>query len=265
MTSPTSSFGPLLRRWRNQRRLSQQDLAAEAAISTRHLSCLETQRAAPSREMVLRLSEPLNLPLRERNQLLLAAGFAPHYPQRPLSTPDLSVARQAVSLVLQGHEPYPALAVDRHWHLIEGNRALTRLLAGVDAALLRQPVNVLRLSLHPQGLGPRILNYLEWRTHLLTRLKREIHLTASPELTDLRHELAAYPVPPGSRTYTPTGAGFPVVIPLELHTDFGRLSLFSTTTVFGTPLDVTLAELAIEAFYPADDDTAARLRQLTAT
>lgn len=262
MTHATTAFGPLLRRWRTHRHLSQQNLAAEASISARHLSCLETQRSAPSRAMVLRLGEQLHLPLREQNQLLVAAGFAPVHSQRALHDPALLAAREAVSLVLRGHEPYPALAVDRHWNLVEANQATLNLLAGVDASLLKPPVNVLRLSLHPLGLGPRILNYLEWRTHLLQRLHREAELAAAPDLLVLARELVAYPVPAGSLQFVP-GAPLErrVVIPMQLKSAAGLLSLFSTTTIFGTPLDVTLAELAIESFFPADQETAQLLRQ----
>lgn len=263
MSSPSISFGPLLRSWRTRRRLSQQNLAAEAAISTRHLSCLETERASPSREMVLRLSDQLHLPIREQNQLLLAAGYAPIFPQHSLSDPQLSYAQQAVQQVLQGHGPFPALAVDRHWQLLAANAALGHLIADVSPELLQPPVNVLRLSLHPRGLASKIENYDEWRTHLLTRLSREIELTADPALAKLRAELAGYPVPAGSCVFVPAGTQqLPIVIPLHLNLPVGKLALFSTTTVFGTPLDVTLAELAIETFFPLDAPSAQLLQQL---
>src|SRR5215510_11240167 len=191
----TQPVGSLLRKCRERRRLSQLDLACEAEISTRHLSFLETGRSAPSREMVLRLSERLDVPLRDRNALLIAAGYAPVYPERPLDDPALQSARKAVDLVLAGHEPYPALAIDRHWTIIASNNAIPPLLAGADPSLLRPPVNALRLSLHPAGLAPRIANLAEWRSHLLARLQRQIEVTADPVLQELLNELRGYPAP----------------------------------------------------------------------
>ena len=256
--------GRLLREWRQRRRLSQLDLALEAEISPRHLSFLETGRSQPSREMLLRLAEQLRVPLRERNLLLLAAGYAPLFPERPLAAPELEAARRAVELVLAGHEPAPALAIDRHWTLAAANRAVAPLLAGVDAVLLQPPVNVIRLSLHPLGLAPRILNYGEWRAHLLARLREQVALSADAVLERLLREVAAYPAPPGaSSPHHPAPAGpAPVVVPLRLRTDAGELAFISTTTVFGTPIDITLAELAIESFFPADATTARVLRTL---
>src|SRR5215212_8975714 len=191
----TPSIGEHLREWRQRRRLSQLDLALEAEISTKHLSFLETGRAQPSREMVLRLSERLDVPLRERNVLLVSAGFAPIFPQRPLGDPALGPARKAVDLVLKGHEPYPALAIDRHWTLVAHNAGVPVLLASAAPELLQPPVNVLRLSLHPKGLAPRIQNLAEWRAHLLARLRQQIDATADGTLTRLFDELAAYPAP----------------------------------------------------------------------
>ena len=187
--------GRYLREWRQRRRMSQLDLALEAEISTRHLSFVETGKAQPSREMVLNLCERLEVPLRDRNMLLVAAGYAPVFPQRALDDPALQQARKAVDLVLKGHEPYPALAVDRHWTLIAANRAVAPLLAGAQAALLAPPVNVLRLSLHPEGLAPRIVNLAEWRTHLLERLRQQIEITADAKLIALREELRGLPAP----------------------------------------------------------------------
>ena len=256
--------GDLLREWRQRRRWSQLDLASEAEISTRHLSFLETGRSQPSRDMVLHLAERLDIPLRERNLLLVAAGFAPVFPERPLQDPALDAARKAVDLVLAGHERYPALAVDRHWQLVAANAAATRLMAGADAALLRPPVNVLRLSLHPKGIAPRIANYHEWRAHLLARLRRQVDLTADVVLTALLAELAAFPAPPGAKPARPIRNGDQsVVVPLQLATDAGVLSFVSTTTVFGTPLDITLSELALESFFPADAATADALRRMS--
>jgi transcriptional regulator with XRE-family HTH domain len=251
----TASFGTHLREWRQRRRLSQLDLALSAEISARHLSFVETGRAQPSREMVLRLAQHLDVPLRERNVLLAAAGFAPVFAERPLSNPALQAARKAVELVLKGHEPFPALAIDRHWAMVMANAAVAPLLAGVTPALLKPPANVLRLSLHPDGLAPRIANLAEWRTHLLERLRRQVETTADPVLVDLLKELKAYPAP--RRAASTSAADFgSVALPFRLVTEAGVLSFFSTTTVFGTPVEVTLSELALEAFFPADSTTA---------
>ena len=257
-------IGDHLRTWRQRRRMSQLDLACEADISTKHLSFLETGRAAPSRDMVLHLAERLEIPLRERNVLLLAAGYAPVYPERPLGDPALRAARQAVDLVLAGHEPYPALAVDRHWTLIAANAALPRLLAGVGAALLAPPVNVLRLSLHPAGLAPRIVNLAEWRAHVLERLRRQIDISGDATLVALLNEIGDYPAPKGAGTRLSgtERAHADVAVPFKLETERGVLAFFSTTTIFGTPVDVTLSELAIEAFFPADPATADALRTM---
>lgn len=253
--------GEHLREWRQRRRLSQLDLALEAEISTKHLSFLETGRATPSREMVLRLAERLDVPLRERNLLLLSAGYAPVFSERPLEDPALGAARKAVDLVLAGHEPYPALAIDRHWRLITANKAVAPLLAGVDGALLKPPVNVLRLSLHPDGLAPRIVNLHEWRAHLLDRLRHQIDVTADAALVDLLAEVRGFPAPQARAGVKPDkGADYAgIAVPFRLATPGGVLAFFSTTTVFGTPVDVTLSELALESFFPADAETAERL------
>jgi len=263
----TQPVGNLLRKWRERRRLSQLDLACEAEISTRHLSFLETGRSLPSREMVLRLAEYLDVPLRERNALLVAAGYAPAFPERPLDDPALQSARKAVDLVLAGHEPYPALAIDRHWTLIASNNAVPPLLAGVDPSLLRPPVNALRLSLHPAGLAPRIANLVEWRSHLLARLRRQIEVTADPVLEELLNELCGYPMSGDAGTATPpTGEEYAgVIVPFRLVTEQGILSFISATTIFGTPVDITLSELAIESFFPADATTATILRSISDT
>lgn len=264
MTSSVRPFGAQLREWRQRRRLTQLDLALEAEISARHLSFVETGRSQPSREMVLHLAEHLQVPLRERNVLLVSAGYAPVYSERRLEDPALAAVRRAMDLVLAGHEPYPALAIDRHWTLIAANRAVAPLLAGVDAAQLEAPVNVLRLSLHPKGLAPRIANLREWRWHLLDRLRGQIDLTADPVLSELLNELRAYPVADGSHgSRSPPRDDYAgVVVPLRLVTEHGTLALFSTTTVFGTPVDVTLSELALESFFPADGPTGEILRRL---
>jgi len=253
--------GAQLREWRQRRRLSQLDLAGDAEVSTRHLSFVETGRAMPSREMVLRLADRLEVPLRERNHLLTAAGFAPMYAERGLDDPALKAARDAVELVLKGHEPYPALAVDRHWTLVSHNRAVPPLLAGVAPALLQPPINVLRISLHPDGLAPRIVNLAQWRAHLLHRLRQQVAVSADPVLAALADELAGYPAPAAT---PPDIADAAVVVPFVLTTAAGTLSFISTTTVFGTPVDVTLSELALETFFPADAATGAALQRAAA-
>jgi transcriptional regulator with XRE-family HTH domain len=260
----TRPIGDLLREWRERRRLSQLALALDAEVSTRHLSFLETGRARPSREMVLRLTERLEVPLRERNTMLLAAGFAPAYPERDLDDPALGVARAAIDRVLAGHEPFPALAVDRYWTLVAANRVVPALLTKVAPELLQPPINVLRLSLHPDGLAAQIANLPEWRAHLLARLSRQVELTADPRLSDLLQELRGYgPDRDGRGASQPVSEHDPlsVAVPLRLCTEHGTLSLLSTTMVFGTPVDVTLSELAIEAFFPADAATADLLQR----
>jgi len=258
------TIGHLLRDWRQRRRLSQMDLALEAEISTRHLSFVETGRAAPSREMVLHLAESLDIPLRDRNVLLVAAGFAPVFPERRLDDPDLDAARRAVDLVLAGHEPYPAVALDRHWTIVAHNRAIAPFLEGCAAELLAPPINMVRLSLHPQGIAPRIENLGEVRAHVLARLRRQIELTADPVLETLLAEVSAWPVPFSQPHPRKGQEAAELFIPVRLRTSAGLLTLISATTVFGTPVDVTLAELAIETFLPADAGTAERLRAMMA-
>jgi len=254
--------GQLLRSWRERRRLSQLELAIAAEISTRHLSFVETGRAMPSRDMVLRLADKLDVPLRERNQLLLAAGYAPIYPRTPLDSPALRAVRAAVRRVLAAHQPYPAVAVDRSWHLVEANDTIDVFTEGADPALLVPPVNVLRLALHPAGLAPRIVNLGEWRAHLLGRLRRQLELTGDAELADLYDELRAYPCDQPEPEVEVPGPG-EVVVPLQIRRGDRRLSFLSTIVTFGTPLDVTVAELSVESFYPLDDDTAAALTPAT--
>jgi transcriptional regulator with XRE-family HTH domain len=260
-TLPHHDVGTLIREWRQRRRLSQLDLACEADISTRHLSYVENGRASPSREMLMHLAERLDVPLRERNHLLTAAGYAPIYRERPLADPALAAARQAVDLVLRGHEPYPALAVDRHWNMLAHNSAVPKLLVGVDPEMLKPPVNVLRLSLHPKGVAPRIVNFAQWREHLFLRLKQQIAASGDAGLIDLLHELQALPAPPNADLDAPTESS-PVAIPIQFHTPQGVMSFISTITVFGTPVDITLSELALETFFPADARTAELLRRL---
>ncbi|TDG03732.1 XRE family transcriptional regulator [Paraburkholderia guartelaensis] len=254
------SIGEMLRDWRTRRRMSQLLLATEAEISTRHLSFVESGRALPSREMVMHLAEQLDVPLRERNALLVAAGYAPLYRERALDDPQLAAAREAVDLVLRGHEPYPAVAVDRHWNIVATNGALAPLIGDASPALLAAPINALRLSLHPEGMAPRIVNWHAWRAHLLTRLQRQIDASADPVLAALHEELAAYPTPPGVANVSAEPIANHIAVPLRVRTVLGELAFYSTTTVFGTPVDITLSELAIEAFFPADPQTAQALR-----
>jgi transcriptional regulator with XRE-family HTH domain len=263
MATTAISVGDHLREWRRRRRMSQLDLAVDAEISTRHLSFVESGRSQPSREMLLHLAERLAVPLRDRNLLLVSAGYAPVFAERPIGDPALAPARKAIELVLKGHEPYPALAVDRHWTLVEANRAVAPLLAGAAPALLKPPVNVLRLSLHPDGLAPRIVNLAEWRAHLFERLRKQIEVSADPVLVALLDELRALPAPSRRPPPSPNPDYAGVVVPLQLATGAGVLSFLSTTTVFGTPVDVTLSEIALESFFPADQATAEALQRLS--
>jgi len=256
------SFGEHLRGWRLRRRMSQLDLAGEADISTRHLSFVENGRSAPSREMVLRLAQRLDVPLRERNALLVAAGYAPMYRERPLDDPALSAAREAVQLILRSHEPNPALAVDRHWNLLAANAMVPQLLAGVDPQLLQGQPNVLRLSLHPRGLAPQIVNLGQWRHHLFERLRQQVQATGDAALVSLLDELQGYPVPPDADATRLGGELLGVAMPFRFRTPAGVLNFISTTTVFGTPVDITLQELALETFFPADAATAQALRAM---
>ena len=248
--------GQLLRQWRQRRHLSQLDLAIEANVSSRHLSFVETGRSKPTSEMILRLAEYLDVPLRERNALLLAGGFAPAYPEHGLAEPELAAVRAALARVLKGHEPYPAAIVNRHWELVDANAQIALFAEGAAAQLLEPPANVLRLSLHPDGMAPRIVNLPEWRAHLLTRLYRQVQATGDPKLAELHDELAAYP---GGSTHSPPSTD--VIVPLRYRAPGGaELSFISITAVIGTPMDITVEELAIESFYPADEPTAAALR-----
>ncbi|MBT9465040.1 helix-turn-helix transcriptional regulator [Hydrogenophaga sp.] len=264
-SAPPSTFGEHLRHWRQRRRFSQMDLAHVAEVSTRHLSCVETGRASPSREMVLRLVERLDVPLRERNAWLVAAGFAPMYRARPLDDPEMASARAAVQRILECHEPCPALAMDRHWNLVMHNRLVPMLMAGAAPALLQGPVNVLRISLHPQGLAPRIANLRQWREHLFERLRQQIRATGDAVLAALLEELKGYPDAFGSEHLALPGEHLGVLMPFQFHTAHGVLQLVSTTTVFGSPVDITLQELALETFFPADEASAAVLRGLLAS
>jgi transcriptional regulator with XRE-family HTH domain len=255
--------GTLLREWRQRRCLSQMDLALDAGVSTRHLSFVETGRSKPSAEMVLHLAERLEVPLRERNQLLLAGGYAPAYPQHGLDAPQLAAVRSALRQVLAAHEPYPALVLNRYWELLDANAAAGQLLTGLDEHLLTPPVNVLRVSLHPDGLAPRIANLAQWRTHLLHQLWRRAGATADEKLRELYDELLAYPggIDPGPVSRATVAA----VVPLRLRSHAGELALFSLASHVQTAADVTVDELTIESFYPADAATAAALTRSAAS
>jgi transcriptional regulator with XRE-family HTH domain len=254
------AVGDLLREWRQRRRLSQLDLASEATVSARHLSFVETGRSKPSRELVLHLAEHLDVPLRERNTLLLAAGYAPVYPERSLDDEEMGPVREALDRILRGHEPYPAVIVNRRWDLVAGNDPALRLFTpGVAPHLLEPPINVYRLGLHPEGLAPRVRNRTEYTHHLLTRLQRDVAVSGDPTLAALLDEVRAFPGLPHARTVDVAPARM-LFLPMEFTTvDGEELSFFSTLATFGTALDVTVAELSIEAFFPADAATRAIL------
>ncbi len=260
MNQASSPVGELLRSWRERRRLSQQALASEAAVSTRHLSCIETGKAKPSRELLLHLADHLHVPLRARNEMLLAAGLAPQYPARDLTDPALGPIRAALGQILDAHRPYPAVVVDRHWNLVEANAAAMIFLDGVAPELLGPPVNVIRVSLHPDGLASHVVNFVDYAAHLLGRLRHQVDATGDDVLADLEQEVRGYL--PAEAAIRSVAFPFDVVLPLVLTTAVGELRLFSTIATFGTPLDVTVAELAIETFYPADDATEAHLRRI---
>lgn len=248
------TVGNLLKLWRERRRKSQLDLSLDVEISTRHLSFVETGRAQPSRQMILLLAESLEIPLRERNKILVVAGYAPVFSEKSLDDISLASARQAIELILKGHEPYPALAIDRYWNMTAANGIVPLMLESVAPELLVPPVNVLRLSLHPEGLAPRIINLEEWRGHLLERLKKQIADTADEKLEELYKELQIYNVRHKRSERIPYDKSG-IVVPLKIETKLGTLSFISTTTVFGTPIDVTLSEIALETFFPADEQT----------
>jgi transcriptional regulator with XRE-family HTH domain len=248
--------GSLLRDWRRRRRLSQLDLALEAGVSARHLSFVETGRSRPSADMVLHLADQLDVPLRERNHLLLAAGYAPVYAERPLEDPEMEPVRRALDFLLAAHDPYPAVVVDRRWNLVAANRSLGLLTALVAPTLLEPPANVLRASLHPDGLAPHIANLGEWRAHLLERLDRQVAVSGDGQLAALRAELEEYPGPA-----QPHHAGDDILVPLRVRAGGSELAFFSTIATFGTAVEITAAELSIESFFPADAATAAYLRE----
>ncbi|RPE38745.1 DNA-binding XRE family transcriptional regulator [Streptomyces sp. Ag109_O5-1] len=264
--SPTApdgkGAGPLLRAWRERRRVSQLELALRADSSARHISFIETGRARPSEEMVLRLAEHLDVPVRERNALLLAAGYAPHYPETPLDDPALDALRDGMERLIGGYEPYPALVVDATYTVVAANRGIAMLLEGVPESLLAPAPNAMRLTLHPEGLAPRIRNLCEWRGHLLEQMERQIALHRSAALRELYEEVAAYPVPAGVDEGRPVEPVAYFALPLRIEHEGRVLSFVSSISTFNTPMDVTVAELAIETFLPADPATAKYLQSL---
>jgi transcriptional regulator with XRE-family HTH domain len=258
-SSTATGVGPLLREWRKRRRRSQLELALDAGVSARHISFLETGRSNPSRDMVIGLATNLEVPLRDRNELLIAAGFAPEYRELAYEDPDLEPVRAAIDQVLAAHDPYPALVVDRHWELITANRGLGLLTDGVAPHLLEPPANALRIALHPEGLAPRTLNLGEWRHHTLSRLERHRRLSGDPALATLLEELRGYPG--AGIDEAAVTAAHDVFVPFRMRAGGGaELTFFGTIATFGTALDVTVAELSIESFFPADDVTAAACR-----
>jgi transcriptional regulator with XRE-family HTH domain len=257
----TPTVGDHLRRWRERRRLSQLDLACEAEISTRHLSYVETGRSQPSRDMVLRLTRELDLPLRDRNVMLVAAGYAPVFAEHALDADEMTAAREAMSLILEAHRPFPAYAIDRHWNMIGSNGALPQLYDGVSPDILEPPINVMRLALHPEGLASKIVNLAEWSGHLLERLQRQADLTADPVLIALMTELQGY-LPSSVKSFGPAaGARGSIVVPFQIRVGAHTLSFMTTTMVFGAAQDVFLSEVTLEALYPADPETADHVRR----
>ncbi|MEW2261697.1 helix-turn-helix transcriptional regulator [Streptomyces sp. NPDC047853] len=261
--APTAQgVGPMLRSWRERRRVSQLELALRADSSARHISFVETGRSRPSEEMVLRLAEHLDVPVRERNALLLAAGYAPHYPETPLDDPALDALREGMERLIRGYEPYPALVVDATYRVLAANRGITLLMEGLPEHLLEPPLNAMRLTLHPEGLAPRIRNLREWRGHLLEQMRREIALHRSPRLRELYEEVSAYPVPdtaPGTEPAEPVPY---FALPMQIEHEGRTLSFISSISTFNTPMDVTVAELAIETLLPADPATVKYLHTL---
>jgi transcriptional regulator with XRE-family HTH domain len=258
------STGELIRHWRAHRRLSQLELSAEVGVSTRHLSFIETGRSVPSPGMVLRLAEYLEVPLRERNRMLLAAGHAPAYPESRLDAPELDSVKTAVRQILGGHEPYPALVVDRLWNVLDATSSIALLIDGVAEDLLTPPMNAYRISLHPDGIAPRIVNAAQWRGHLLHRLHRQTVLSADPGVRALYEEMSGYPGTDAQAAPYPAGPG-EVAIPLRIRHGAEILSFVSTIATFGTAIDITVAEISIESFYPADARTREILHDLYAT
>jgi transcriptional regulator with XRE-family HTH domain len=260
-----SPVGGLLREWRRRRRMSQRDLACGANISVKRLGCWESGRSRPNREMLLHLAACLDIPLRHRNELLGAGGFPAAFQKRSFGEPEMSPIHRSVEVVLGALDPNPAFAMDRHWIMLAANRGVAHLVAGAEPLLLRPPVNVLRLLLHPAGLAARVVNLAQWRTHVITRLRRQIDVAGDLALVDLLEELRDYPSPPGTGAPEPDEESGMIAIPFRLATIDGILSFFNTTTLFDAPVDITVSELAIEAFMPADAGTDAIMRGVSAS
>ncbi|MBC9713419.1 helix-turn-helix transcriptional regulator [Streptomyces sp. TRM66268-LWL] len=258
--APAKGAGPLLRAWREQRRISQLELALRADSSARHISFVETGRSRPSEEFLLRIADHLDVPVRERNALLLAAGYAPRFPETPLD--ELGTLREGLEQLLQGYEPYPALIVDATYNVIAANRGIAMLLDGLSEDLLTSPLNAMRLTLHPRGLAPRIRNLAEWRGHLLHQMERQIALFRSDALRELYEEVAAYPVDDPGESAAGSSPTAYVALPLQIEHDGRTLSFISSISTFNTPMDVTVAELAIETLLPADPATVKYLQSL---
>ncbi|RQP24988.1 XRE family transcriptional regulator [Albitalea terrae] len=261
MSTPLPSFGHALRQWRGQRRLTQLDLSLQAGVSARHLSFVETGRASPSREMVLRLAHCLSVPMRERNAWLVAAGFAPMYRERSLDDPALADAMRSVQRLLDAQSPFPAMAMDRHWNVVASNVATQRVLSGGSPSLLASP-NVMRLCHHPEGLAPRIANLSQVRENHALRLAQQLQASHDPVLADMLEELRRYPLPAARQTQRMDGEHTGIVAPFQLESDEGLLSFFTTSAVFGSVADITLSELAVESFLPADEATAQAVRRI---
>jgi len=247
-------IGDQLRQWRERRRLSQLNLAGQADVSTRHLSYVETGRSQPSRDLILRLAEQLDLPLRERNHLLLAGGYAPIYAESALDSPQMSAVRAAIGQLMTSHEPYPAVVVDRTWNLVGSNSGVELFTRACAPWLLEPPANAMRLSLHPDGMAPYIVNLGEWRAHLLGRVRHQVAVTRDPALSELYAEIQSYPCDQPEPDVEVPGVN-DIVVPLRVRLGGQIFAFFSTVATFGTPLDITVAELAIESFFPADTET----------
>jgi transcriptional regulator with XRE-family HTH domain len=259
------TVGALVREWRERRRLSQLELALDAGISARHLSFVETGRSKPGREMFLRVLERLGVPFREQNRLLLAAGHAPAFPERSLEDPELAPVREALKVILTGHEPYPAVAVDRGWNLVAANAPMLALagVVDIDPTLLEPPINVMRVGLHPRGLGPLMVNLGDWHAHWLERLGRQLATTGDEQLAALIEEIAGYPVPEPERDLAAGIGGDEILGPVKVRAPGGgELSFFGMFASFDTPFEVTTSELAIELLFPADRATAELLEGL---
>jgi transcriptional regulator with XRE-family HTH domain len=259
MQALRAPIGEQLRSWRERRQLSQLELSLVADVSARHLSFVENGRAQPGRDLILRLAKELDVPLRDRNALLVSAGFAPVFRQRQFDDPSFDPVRAIIAATLETHKPFPAYVIDRHWSVVASNSAIPELFEGVDPELLIAPINVVRMILHPRGIAPRLLNFSTWRRHYLAQLRRQITLTGDTILQELYREASSYPHPGSEDAQSEVSADGPAIA-FEVMTRLGRLSFLSATTVFGSPADVTLEEIALELLYPANTFTAQTVR-----